>query len=84
MRTFDFAALRELAVLLAGREPIWISEPALAPGVIFWLWPLLPRVFVAPDVLVALNDAVAIEHVVRARRARAVERAAAGRAWVRS
>jgi hypothetical protein len=43
---------------------------------------LLPRVFVAPDVFVALNDAVEIEHVVRARQARAVDRATHGRCWV--
>ena len=72
VKTFDFAAVRELAALLAGREPQWVSEPYLAPGSIMWTRTMLPRVLVSPDVLSALNDAVAIGVAVRERTERAV------------
>ena len=47
--------LEELRVKLAGRMPLYHSEPLLEPGTLMWIERYLPWVFVAPDVFDKLS-----------------------------
>jgi hypothetical protein len=84
MRRFDHQAIEDLAALLAGREPRFVSERWLEPGTMLWTRESIPVVLVAPNVLAALQNALGVEHAVQARQARALETARRGEARVRA